>query len=71
MFRPMDPQISMDEAHFWMPEKHRGELERSWAHIFRTQVLRMIPESRFADLYHASMGRPNEPVAILVSLSVL
>jgi hypothetical protein len=71
MFRPMDPQISMDESHFWMPEGHRKALEQSWAHIFRTQVLRMIPESRFAALYHASMGRPNKPVAILVSLSVL
>ena len=71
MFRPMDPQFSMDEAHFWMPEKHRAELERTWSHVFRTQVLRMIPESRFSELYHASMGRPNEPVAILVSLSVL
>ena len=71
MFRPMDCQISMDEACFWMPDGHREELERSWPHIFRTQVLGMIPESRFAELYHASLGRPNTPVAVLVSLSVL
>jgi hypothetical protein len=71
MFRPMDRQISMDEAHFWMPEGHRAELERSWPHIFRTQVLGMIPESNFAGLYHSTLGRPNVPVAILVSLSVL
>ncbi|MBF0190132.1 MAG: transposase [Magnetococcales bacterium] len=31
----------------------------------------MIPESRFAGLYHSSQGRSNVPVAILVSLSVL
>ncbi len=71
MFRLMDRQISMDEAHFWMPEGHRKELEQTWPHIFRTQVIGMIPESRFADLYHATMGRPNVPVALLVSLSVL
>ncbi|MEO5368413.1 MAG: transposase [Magnetococcus sp. WYHC-3] len=71
MYRPMDHQISLDEAHFWMPEGHREALERSWPHVFRTQVLKMIPESRFAELYHARLGRPNTPVAILVSLSVL
>ncbi|MBF0626285.1 MAG: transposase, partial [Magnetococcales bacterium] len=71
MFRLMDRQISLDEAHFWMPEGHREELKRNWPHIFRTQVLRMVPESRFAGLYHSSQGRPNVPVAVLVSLSVL
>jgi hypothetical protein len=71
MFRLMDHQISMEEAHFWMPEGHREELERTWPHIFRTQVLKMIPESQFSGLYHATMGRPNFPVAILVGLSIL
>ncbi|MEO5368365.1 MAG: hypothetical protein H7831_18805 [Magnetococcus sp. WYHC-3] len=50
MFRPIDHQISLDEAHFWMPEGHREALERSWPHVFRTQVLKMIPESRFAEV---------------------
>ena len=71
MFRRMDRQISLDESHFWMPDGHREELERGWPHVFRTQVLKMIPESEFATLYHASLGRPNTPVALLVSLSVL
>ena len=71
MFRLMDRQISMDEAHFWMPDGHREELEKSWPHIFRTQVLGMIPESHFSELYHATQGRPNVPVAILVALSIL
>lgn len=31
----------------------------------------MIPESAFASLFHATHGRPNTPVAILVSLSIL
>ena len=71
MFRLMDRQISMDEAHFWMPEGHRKELEQTWPHIFRSQVLGMIPESQFSGLYHETMGRPNFPVAILVGLSIL
>lgn len=71
MFRPMDPQISMEEAHFWMPEASRKRLEKTWPHVFRTQVLGMIPESEFANLYSADQGRPNFPVAILISLSIL
>lgn len=31
----------------------------------------MIPETKFADLYHETMGRPNFPVAVLVGLSIL
>jgi len=71
MFRLMDRQISMEEAHFWMPEASRRRLEETWPHVFRTQVLGMIPESAFSNLYSADQGRPNFPVAILVSLSIL
>ncbi|MBF0284838.1 MAG: transposase [Magnetococcales bacterium] len=41
------------------------------AAYFRIRVLKRIPESEFAGLYHANLGRPNVPVAILGSLSVL
>ena len=71
MFRQTDPQTSMLEAHFWIPDATRERLESGWAHIFRTKVLDMIPESDFASLYHATEGRPNTPVTILVSLSIL
>ncbi len=47
MFRLMDTQISMDEAQFWMPDESREQLERTWPEVFRTQVLKMIPESAF------------------------
>lgn len=61
----------MDEAHWWMPEISLKRLETTWPEVFRTQVLKAIPESAFASLYHAVLGRPNFPVAILISLSIL
>jgi hypothetical protein len=71
MFRPMDKQLGLDEGHLWMPETCLERLKVMWPHIFRTQVLGMIPEAAFADLYADGHGRPNFPVAILVGLSVL
>lgn len=71
MFRPMDKQLSMDESHLWMPEVCVERLKSTWPHIFRAQVLPMIPEHEFASLYSDGMGRPNFPVAKLVGLSVL
>ena len=71
MFRPMDKQLSLEESHFWMPDVCLDQLKVTWPHIFRTQVLPMIPETEFASLYSADMGRPNFPVAILVAMSVL
>ena len=71
MFRPMDRQTSLLEAHFFMPDKLRRKLQRTWPEVFRTVVMKMIPEDAFAALYHAFQGRPNFPVAVLVGLSIL
>jgi hypothetical protein len=71
MFRPMDKQLSLDESHFLIPAVCLERLKATWPQIFRTQVLKMIPESDCAPLYSADMGRPNFPVAKLVGLSVL
>ena len=71
MFRPMDRQTSLFESHVFMPDKLRERLQQTWPEVFRTQVLKMIPEGAFAALYHAFQGRPNFPVAILVGLSIL
>jgi hypothetical protein len=71
MFRPMDRQTSLLESHFFMPDKLREKLQRTWPEVFRIQVMKMIPEDAFAALYHAFQGRPNFPVAILVGLSIL
>lgn len=70
MFRVMDRQTSMDEAHRWMPDACQARLKVTWPHIFRTKVLKMVPERLFAELY-SKLGRPNFPVAILVVMSVL
>jgi hypothetical protein len=67
----MDRQASLLESHFFMPDKLREELQRTWPEVFRTQVMKMIPEDAFAALYHAFQGRPNFPVAVLVGLSIL
>jgi hypothetical protein len=67
----MDRQTSLLESHLFMPDALREKLQRSWPEVFRTQVLKMIPEAAFAALYHAFQGRPNFPVAILVGLSIL
>lgn len=71
MFRKMDSQRRLDEGHLWMPAVCRQRLEETWPHIFRKQVLGMIPEEEFSGLYSLDQGRPNFPVAILVSLSIL
>ena len=71
MFRPSNPQFSLLEVQNWIPEATRKRLETGWAHVFRREVLDMIPESAFASLFHATHGRPNTPVTILVSLSIL
>ena len=57
MFRPIDKQTSMDELHFWMPDNSRKRLKRAWPEIFRTQIMRIIPEDAFASLYHAFQGK--------------
>lgn len=54
-----------------MPDASRERLEKTWPQVFRTEVLKMIPEAAFAILYSATMGRPNFSVVILVALSIL
>ncbi|MBF0429363.1 MAG: transposase [Magnetococcales bacterium] len=71
MYRPMSSQPSLFQSHVFMPDQLREKLQQSWPGVFRTQVLKMIPEAAFAALYHDFQGRPNFPVAILVGLSIL
>lgn len=49
----------------------RERLERSWAHQYRTQALRLIDETRFAKYFDEGNGRPNKSVRMVVSLLVL
>ncbi|MFH1623855.1 MAG: transposase, partial [Pseudomonadota bacterium] len=71
MFRKKDPQLSLFEVYYYLPEAKKRRLENSWPHVFRTEVMPMIPEEEFKHLYCEDNGRPNEPVSILVALSVI
>jgi hypothetical protein len=71
MFRKKSPQLSIFELYFWLPEAKKQRLENSWPHVFRNEVMPMIPEEKFKHLYCKDNGRPNEPVSILVALSVI
>ena len=71
MFRKKDPQFSLFEAYHYLPEVKKQRLESTWPHVFRTEVMPMIPEEEFSHLYCEDNGRPNEPVSILVALSVI
>ena len=71
MFRKKDPQLSLFEAYHSLPEAKKRRLKNSWPHVFRTEVMSMIPEEEFKRLYCEDNGRPNEPVSILVALSVI
>jgi len=71
MFRKKDPQLSLFEAYHSLPEAKKRRLENSWPHVFRTEVMPMIPEEEFKHLYCEDNGRPNEPVSILIALSVI
>jgi hypothetical protein len=61
----------MFESYYFLPEAKKRRLENSWSHVFRTEVMPMIPEEEFKHLYCKDNGRPNEPVSILVALSVI
>lgn len=71
MFRKKDPQFSIFEAYHWLPEAKKQRLETTWPHVFRTEVMPMINEEDFRHLYCEDNGRPNEPISILVALSVI
>ena len=71
MFRKKDPQLSLFEAYHYLPEAKKRRLENSWPQVFRKEVMPMIPEEEFKHLYCEDNGRPNEPVSILVALSVI
>ena len=67
MFRKKAPQLSLFEAYYYLPEAKKRRLESSWPHVFRKEVMPMIPEEEFKHLYCEDNGRPNEPVSILCS----
>lgn len=71
MFRPTDPQTSLLESQFLLPEAKRKRLEKSWAEPFRTRILPLIDEELFRDAFSADNGRPNKSIRLLVGLHLL
>ncbi len=71
MFRKLNPQQSLFQPCIILPNALKQQLENSWAGVFRSEALPLIPEHEFAHLYHGETGRPNFPVALLIALSII
>lgn len=71
MFRKTDPQSSVFESSFLVPEVKARRLRGSWAEPFRTRVLPLIDEDEFAPLYCEDNGRPNRPVKTVLGVLLL
>lgn len=63
-------QHSLFESTYWMNERIREKLMKSWAPIFYEHVFSKIDEKPFAVLY-GDTGRPNFPVNISLSLEYI
>jgi len=64
-------QSSFFNCEFLMPPKMRQQLQKSWAHTFRTIIFGNIPEEAFAVLYSEKDSRPNSPINVLVGADLL
>jgi hypothetical protein len=71
MFRTTDPQTSLLECQFLLPEAKRKRLENSWAEPFRLRILPLIDEEVFRDAFCEDNGRPNKSIRLLVGLHLL
>jgi hypothetical protein len=54
-----------------MSPKTLGKLEKSWAAYFYEHVFCRIDEAPFSALYSSTMGRPNFPVNVILSLEYI
>ena len=57
--------------YFYLPDKFREWLKESWAEVFREDIMPIILEEKFSELYSKNMGRACMPVAVLVGFSFL
>ena len=71
MFKPKDTQTTILQTHLYLPDKLNKKLKQSWAEVFRKDIMPIIPEEEFRELYSENMGRPCVPVALLIGLSIL
>lgn len=59
-----------DAFHF-LGEKRRNLLERSWAGVFREQILPTLPVDVFKKRFHKSFGRPTKDQRTMLGILVL
>jgi hypothetical protein len=71
VFRKLNSQQSLFQPCIILSDSLKQKLGDSWADVFRSEALPLIPEHEFAHLYHGDIGRPNFPVALLVALSII
>lgn len=62
MFKQTDAQRSLMSPELVLGPKKAARLEKTWAHAFRTLILPMIVEEKFAPLYHERRGAPCKSV---------
>ena len=71
MFRKKDPQSTLFETSYLVPEAKARRLQASWAETFRAHALPLIDEALFAALYCDDNGRPNRPVQTVFGVLLL
>ena len=71
MFRKKDSQRNLFESRNLVPAAKQRRLQATWAETFRAHALALIDEEQFAPLYCDDNGRPNQPVATVLSVLLL
>ena len=71
MFRATDPQGSILRVEYMLDREKVRRLEKTWAKPFREQVLPLIKEEPFSQMYCPDNGAPNKSLRTLVALHLL
>lgn len=71
MFRASDKQASLFQTAHFLPSEKRERLEQEWPGLFFREILPLIKEGVFAELYDAGNGRPNKSVRLVVGVLLL
>ena len=76
MFRasPDSSQIDLfSNVEQFLRERDQAKLNdpAAWHNVFLAQVVKCVPETRFAELFDDATGRPNAPLRMLVGMLIL
>ena len=64
-------QLQLMDSTFYLTERERSFLEKSWAKDFAENIFPKINEEIFAPLYSSNYSRPNTPVNVIVGALIL